>query len=130
MKIAEIVGLYADGAEQEIAPDNSLLHTIANAFTRSGKVKRPLNQQLSAGQPIASQAPFLSVAVSDEHPVGDAVSNAKPDPSSLRHNSSFRAGVRRLGQQLTGERAVSNGPSIYRAESDRGRSPLTRGLSE
>ena len=52
MKIADIIGSDADAAEQEIAPDNSLLQAIANAFTRSGKVKRPVNQ-LPDGQSTA-----------------------------------------------------------------------------
>src|ERR1051326_4151543 len=58
MKIAEIVGSYAD-SEQQIASNDSLFQTIANAFTRSGKVKRPLNQQLPDGQPIGPQIPRL-----------------------------------------------------------------------
>ena len=74
MKIAEIVGSYADGTEQEIVPDNSLLQTIANAFTRSGKVKRPLNQQPSGDLPSADVIPFSSLPVSDDDPVADALS--------------------------------------------------------
>jgi hypothetical protein len=49
MKIAEILGSDADREEADI----SLLQTIANAFTQTGKVKRPLNQQPSVGQPLA-----------------------------------------------------------------------------
>jgi hypothetical protein len=79
MKIAEIVGSEADPEEPEVAPDDSLLQTIANAFTRSGKVKRPLNQQLPDGQPIAGYAPFASVAAPDEDPVAHAVSNTRSD---------------------------------------------------
>ena len=53
MKISEILGSYADREEPDMGPDSSLLQTIANAFTRTGKVKRPLNQQPSVGQPLA-----------------------------------------------------------------------------
>jgi hypothetical protein len=76
MRIAEIVGSYADPEEPKIGPDSSLLQTVANAFTRSGKVKRPLNQQPSDGQPIAHHIPCSTHTASDEDPVGDAVSNA------------------------------------------------------
>jgi len=79
MKIAEIVGSYADGSERQIAINNNLFQTIANAFTRSGKVKRPLNQQLPDGQPIASRIPFSSDAASDEDPAANAVSNTSTD---------------------------------------------------
>jgi len=79
MKIAEILGSYADVTEHEITYDNGLLKTIANAFTRSGKVKRPLNQQLPDGQPIASRIPFSSDAASDEDPAANAVSNTSTD---------------------------------------------------
>jgi hypothetical protein len=90
MKIAEIVGSYAD-SEQQIASNDSLFQTIANAFTRSGKVKRPLNQRVPYGQPIASHAPFASVAAPDEDPVAHAVSNirsdAPPIPTTQIHRS-------------------------------------------
>jgi hypothetical protein len=79
MKIAEIVGSYADGVEHQIAPDIGLLQTIGNAFTRSGKVKGPLNQQLPDGQPIAARIPFSSDAASDEDPAANAVSNTSTD---------------------------------------------------
>ena len=82
MRIAEIVGSYADGAQQEIAPDSNLLQTVANAFTRSGKVKRPVNQ-LPDGQSTAAQTPFSSAAGSDEDPVGDVVSNTRTDASPI-----------------------------------------------
>ncbi len=79
MKIAEIIGSYADREQPEIAPDGSLFQTIANAFTRSGKVKRPLNQQPSDGQPLAGHIPFSSFAASDEDPGADAASNMSTD---------------------------------------------------
>ena len=79
MKIAEIIGSYADREQPEIAPDGNLFQTIANAFTRSGKVKRPLNQQPSDGQPLAGHIPFSSFAASDEDPGADAASNTSTD---------------------------------------------------
>ena len=79
MKIAEIVGYYTDREQPEIAPDGSLFQTIANAFTRSGKVKRPLNQQPSDGQPLAGHIPFSSFAASVENPAADAASNTSTD---------------------------------------------------
>ena len=112
MKIAEIVGSYADEAEQQIAPDDSLLQTIANAFTRSGKVKRPLNQRVPYGQPIASHAPFASVAAPDEDPVAHAVSNIRSDAPPIPTHKSI--GPRRNAtdwQQRTGSRAVFIGSS-------------------
>ena len=101
MKIAEIVGSYADREEPDMVPDSSLLQTIASAFTRTGKVKRPLNQQPSDGQPLAGYIPFSSIAAPDEDPAADAASNTSTDaPIILRHNSWVRPGMRRIGQQL------------------------------
>jgi hypothetical protein len=79
MKIAEIVGSYADREE----PDSNFLQTIAHAFTRTGKVKRPLNQQPSDSQSLAGRIPFTSFAASDEDPAADAVSNTSTDPSII-----------------------------------------------
>jgi hypothetical protein len=87
MKIEEIIGPCTDLEEPDVAP-SSLLQTIANAFTRSGKVKRPLNQQLPDGQPIASQVPFSSQASdsqpSDEDSATNAVSNTSTDALLIR----------------------------------------------
>jgi hypothetical protein len=89
MKIAEIVGSYADWEEPEIAPDNSLLQTVANALTRSGKVKRPLNQQPSGDLPSADFIPFSSLPVSDDDSVADAVSK---DSSYARRVLTYSCG--------------------------------------
>lgn len=83
MKIAEIVGSYADREQPEIAPDTSLFQTIAHAFTRSGKVKCPLDQQLSDGQPNALHIPFLPHAASDDDPAADAISNTSTDSPTV-----------------------------------------------
>jgi hypothetical protein len=87
MKIAEILGSHADSEEPEIRSDNSLLQTIANTFTRTGKVKRPLNQQPSDGQPLAGHIPFASLAASDEDPAANAVSNTSRDGDVLDNSS-------------------------------------------
>ena len=87
MKIAEIISSYADREEPDMEPDSSLLQTIANAFTRTGKVKRPLNQQPSHGQPLAGHIPFTSFAVSDEDPAANAVSNTSRDGDVLGSSS-------------------------------------------
>ena len=98
MKIAEIVGSYADREEPGMGPDSSLLQTIANAFTRSGRVKRPLNQQPSDGQPLAGHIPFTSFAASDEDPAADAASNTSTDaPIISPIQSCVRPAVRCLG---------------------------------
>jgi hypothetical protein len=89
MKIAEILGSYADREEPDMGPDSSLLQTIANAFTRSGKVKRPLNKQPSDGQPLAGQIPISSFAASDEDPAADAVSNTSTDPPIIPMTQSW-----------------------------------------
>jgi hypothetical protein len=78
MKIAEIVGSYADRTEHEITPDNGLLQTIANAFTPSGKVKTPLSQQLPDCQPMPGHIPFSSAAASGAKAGADAVSSDAP----------------------------------------------------
>ena len=87
MKIAEIISSYADREEPDMEPDSSLLQTIANAFTRTGKVKRPLNQQPSDGQPLAGHIPFASLAASDEDPAANAVSNTSRDGDVLDSSS-------------------------------------------
>jgi len=83
MKVREIVGPCANRQQSELATDSSLLQAIANAFTRSGRVKRPLNQQQSDGQPIAAHIPFSPHAASDEDPAADAVSNASTDAPTV-----------------------------------------------
>jgi len=101
MKIAEIVGSYADGSERQIAINNNLFQTIANAFTRSGKVKRPLNQQLPDGQPIAPQIPVSPQATSDENPAAGAV---------------FEPGVHLpggIGHRSARPTTASNEPSLF-----------------
>jgi hypothetical protein len=62
MRISEIVGLYTNQEETELVPVSGALQGIANAFTRSGKVKRPLDLQQSNNQPTPTFTPSLSLA--------------------------------------------------------------------
>ena len=117
MKIAEIISSYADREEPDMGPDSSLLQTIANAFTRTGKVKRPLNQQPSDGQPLAGHIPFTSFAASDEDPAAGAVSNTSTDAPTLPTTQScVRPGVGRIGQQLDRMRAASKRTALKMGE--------------
>jgi hypothetical protein len=113
MKIAEIVGSYAK-QEASVAPDSSLLQTIANAFTRSGKVKRPLNQQPSDGQPLAGHIPFSSFAASGEDPAADAASNTSTDaPIIPTTQFCVRTAVPRLGPPVRYPEKSSSGSSSF-----------------
>jgi hypothetical protein len=110
MKIAEIVGSYADREE----PDSSLLQNIANAFTRTGKVKRPLNQQASDGQPFAGYIPFSSFAASDEDPAADAASNTSTGaPIIPRHNPASAPLYHALARQFANPEKSSSESSIF-----------------
>ena len=98
MRITEIVGSYADREEPEMAWDSSLLRTVANAFTRTGKVKGPLDQQLADGRPIAAHLPFSSQAASDEDPTADATSNTGTDAPMIPTTQILhRSAIRRIG---------------------------------
>jgi hypothetical protein len=108
MKIAEILGSHADSEEPEIWSDNSLLQTIANTFTRTGKVKRPLNQQPSDGQPLAGHIPFASLAASVEDPAADAVPNTSTDAPIIPTTPLGAPGMRRVGRQLVAREQLLN----------------------
>src|SRR5438067_13735707 len=56
MKIAEVIGSFADQDQEAVAPVGNLMPSIANAFTRSGQVKLPLNLQ----SPQSAATPPLS----------------------------------------------------------------------
>ena len=108
MKIAEIISSYADREEPDMEPDSSLLQTIANAFTRTGKVKRPLNQQPSDGQPLAGHIPFASLAASVEDPAADAVPNTSTDAPIIPTTPLGAPGMRRVGRQLVAREQLLN----------------------
>lgn len=129
MKIAEIVGSYADRDEPEAAPDSSLLQTVANAFTRSGKVKRPVNQ-LPDGQPTAAQITFSSAAGSHGDPVGDVVSNTSTsiDLSNATHGSAPLSHA--SGGSSLARKQFPMSQAVVGLSRNARRSPPTRGLSE
>jgi len=65
MKIAEIIGSVAD-QEPEAAPVNSFMQRIANAFTASGRVKRPLGFQGSEEPATTAVVPHSYLPASEE----------------------------------------------------------------
>src|SRR5205823_4360152 len=79
MKIAEIIGSVAD-QEHEPAPVSGFMQRVANAFTPSGRVKRPLDYQGLGEQPTTTVPSSASVPASEEGtsmvPSADAVANA------------------------------------------------------
>lgn len=115
MRITEIVGSYIDREDPKMASDSSLLRAVANAFTRTGKVKGPLDQQLADDRPIATHLPFSSQAASDEDPTADATSNTGTDAPMIPTTQILhRSAIRRIG-------AAAHRPesSFYRASSFR-----------
>jgi hypothetical protein len=79
MKIVEIIGSVVD-QEHQPAPVGGFMQHVANAFTATGRVKRPLNFQGLGGQPTTALPAFSSVPSSDEGislvPSADAVPNS------------------------------------------------------
>src|SRR5207248_9801241 len=65
MKIAEIVGSVVVQPPEEV-PVSSFPQRIANAFTRSGRVKRPLDLQVLGSQSMPNLEPSSSIAASDQ----------------------------------------------------------------
>ena len=68
MKIAEVIGSFADQDQEGVAPVGNLMPRIANAFTRSGQVKLPLNLQSLDAQSATTLAPFSRVSREDIPP--------------------------------------------------------------
>jgi len=117
MRITEIVGSYADREEPEMAWDSSLLRTVANAFTRTGKVKGPLDQQLADGRPIAAHLPFSSQAASDEDPTADATSNTGTDAPMIPTTQILhRSAIRRIGAAPHWPESSFSRSSSFRAQ--------------
>ena len=79
MKIAEVIGSFAD-QDQGLAPVGNLMQRIANAFTRTGQVKRPLEFLPLDGQSAITVPSFSSIPSSREDiataPTANAASNA------------------------------------------------------
>src|SRR5947209_20617527 len=69
MKIVEVIGSFADQDQEGIAPVRNLMPRIANAFTRSGQVKLPLNLQSLDAQSATTLPPFSSTSMPGEVPV-------------------------------------------------------------
>ena len=65
MKLAEVTGSFADQDPEGVAPVGNLMHHIANAFIRSGQVKRPLNFQPLDAQSATTLPPFSPVSRED-----------------------------------------------------------------
>jgi len=117
MRITEIVGSYADREEPEMAWDSSLLRTVANAFTRTGKVKGPLDQQLADGRPSAAHLPFSSQAASDEDPTADATSNTGTDAPMIPTTQILhRSAIRRIGAAPHWPESSFSRSSSFRAQ--------------
>jgi hypothetical protein len=65
MRIAEIIGAVAD-QEHEPAPVSGLMQHVANAFTATGRVKRPLGFQGSEEPATATAALYSYLPASEE----------------------------------------------------------------
>jgi hypothetical protein len=78
MKITEIVGSVAD--QEHEAARISFMQRIANAFTRGGRVKGPLDFQRAEDAAKTTAVPYSSVPASGEDtsmiPSPDALQNA------------------------------------------------------
>src|SRR5438874_8853026 len=68
MKIAEVIGSFADQNQGDVAPSGNLMPRIANAFTRSGQVKLPLNLQSLDAQSATTRPPPSPVSHEDIPP--------------------------------------------------------------
>ena len=53
MKIEESIGSLLDQEYDAPAPQNSVMHRIANAFTRNGQVKHDWNVERLTGAPAS-----------------------------------------------------------------------------
>ena len=68
MKIAEVTGSFADQDQECVAPVGNLMPRIANAFTRSGQVKLPLNLQSLDARSATTLPPLSPVSLGDIPP--------------------------------------------------------------
>jgi|SRR5436305_11307783 len=66
MKITEVIGSFPDRDQEAVAPLGNLMQHIANQFTRTGQVKRPLDFQSLDGQSAITVPPFSSIPTSRE----------------------------------------------------------------
>src|SRR5947207_15488182 len=68
MKITEIIGSFADQNQEDVAPVGNLMPRIANAFTRSGQVKLPLDFQALDAKSATTLPPLSPVSHEDIPP--------------------------------------------------------------
>ena len=97
MKIAEVIGSLMD--HEAVAPVGNLMPRIANAFTRSGQVKLPLNLQSLDAQ-SATTLPPLSLASREDIP---------PEPSPPMPLQTTTLPIQRSGHRLTRLAAATRG---------------------
>ena len=81
MKIAEVIGSVTD-QELEAARARSFMQRIANAFTGSGRVKRPFEFQGLGTEPTATEPPFSYIPTSDEENPTIPGVDAMPDAAA------------------------------------------------
>jgi hypothetical protein len=79
MKITEVIGSVADQNREGVAPVGDLMQRIANAFTQSGQVKRPLEFLPLDGQSAITPPPFSSIPMSHEGIATAPTANAASD---------------------------------------------------
>src|SRR5947208_15450059 len=72
MKIAEVIGSFADQDQEGVAPVGNWMRRIANAFTRGGQVKLPLNLQSLDAQSATTLPPVSPVSLGDIPPESSA----------------------------------------------------------
>src|SRR5436190_20301180 len=100
MKITEVIGSFADQDQGGAAPVGNLMPRIANAFTRSGQVKLPLNLQALDAQSATTLPPTSPVSHEDISPQPSAPmplqTTTLPVQGSGYRLSRLAAGTRRL----------------------------------
>src|SRR5947208_13023993 len=101
MKIAEVIGSFADQDQEGVAPVGNLMPRIANAFTRSGEVKLPPNLQSLDAQSGTTLPPLSPVSHEDIPPEFSG-----PMPLQTTTLPGQRSGYR-LGRVAAGTRGLS-----------------------
>src|SRR5438046_1957895 len=101
MKIAEVLGSFVDQDQEGVAPVGNLMPRIANAFTRSGQVKLPLNLQSLDAQSATTHPPLSPVSYEDIPPGPSA-----PMPLPMTTLPGQRSGYR-LSRVAAGTRSLS-----------------------
>src|SRR5438874_10212705 len=100
MKIAEVIGSFADQNQGDVAPSGNLMPRIANAFTRSGQVKLPLNLQSLEAQSGTTLPPYPAMSREDIPPEHSAPMSLQTTTLPLQRSGDrltrLAAGTRRL----------------------------------